>query len=308
MMWLWISLSILGGLILLFIIFTLIFGSQFFKATFSRRKNDERFAELENPEDKKTPSRLWFSTQKLEELELCSKDNLRLKSYLLDNHSNKLAIMLHGYRGRYYSLTARTKILYEHGYDVLMPNNRAHDTSEGKYFSMGPKEVDDVLRWIDLMIKRNPNYQIVLVGASMGAHITMMTASNKNLPSNVKCFIEDCGYASLKDELRYEAKYAVHLPFPKYFVFAGEIYARLFHHFNFKDDTKVLKNAKIPGLFIHGSKDDYVPYTNLKRNADAMNKDIYKEVKTFDALHNKSITYLEEYKSLMIDYVDKFIK
>lgn len=294
--------------LVLFLFFRL--GKIFYHVTFDRRKNDDTFAKDENPEDKKKPSRVWFSKQDVEEVEILSKDKLNLKGYILNNKSDKLAIILHGYRGRYYSSTTQAQILFEHGYDILLPNNRAHDTSEGKTFSMGPKEVDDVLRWIDFMLKRNPNYQIVLMGMSMGGHITMMTASNEKLPENVKCFIEDCGFASLKDQLFHQIKYRLKIHYPKLVIFAGNTYCSLFHRFSLRNDaSKTLKNCHIPGLFIHGDKDDYVPVENIDINYNALPERVYKEKVVFkNCAHNQANLQLDQYRKTVISFVDRFIK
>ena len=302
--------AVVALLLILFTIFAVRLGRIFYHVSFDRRKNDATFAEDENPEDKKKPSRVWFSNQKCEELEVVSKDGLKLKGYLLNNHSNKLAIVLHGYRGRYYSNTTQAKIFFEHGYDVLLPNNRAHDTSEGDQFSMGPKEVDDVLRWINLMVKRNPNYEIVLMGISMGGHITMMTVSNKNLPNNVKCFIEDCGYNHLREMMRFEVGVRQHMKAPKFITWCGETYCAIFHGFSFNDNaSKALKKCQIPGCFIHGDRDDYVPFENLEKNYNSLSDNLYKEKVVFKgAGHNQAMFQLDKYEETLINFVNRFIK
>lgn len=304
------SISIPLGLLLIFFILVVTIGRHFFHITFDRRNNDFTFAKDEKQQDKQIPSRLWFSKQHLEEITIKSFDGLWLKGYLLDNNSDKLAILVHGYRGRYYSSTTIAKILYEIGYSVLLINNRAHDTSEGKTFTMGSKERKDLLQWISLMISRNKDYKIVLFGSSMGAHIAMVTAANKEIPSNVKCLIEDCGYASLRKELRYQCYKVSKSKLSNVIVFFGEIYAILFHHFTFNSNTKkACKTMKIPTLFIHGDKDSFVPYENLKLNSDAMSKSIYKEVVTFEgADHSCSNRQEEKYSSTVVNFVNRYIK
>ena len=304
-----IVLIVLGSLLLILLVGFFFIGKTFFKVSFSRRKDDERFAELENPEDKKTPDRIWYFSNKLEELTITSFDNLKLKGYFIDNKSDKLVILVHGYRGRYYSCVSQAHIFSDLGYDVLAINNRAHDTSEGKYFSMGPNEKKDILMWIDFMVKRNPKYQICLLGTSMGGHIVMMTGSSPSIQDNVKCIIEDCGYASLKEILVLGAKNS-HILFPRFAASLGGIYARMFHHFSFRDDTKdAFKSLKLPILLIHGDLDKYVPYENLKINASNVPDEVYKEVVTFKGVdHNRSVTEYDKYKEVVSNFVSKFIK
>lgn len=45
----------------------------------------------------------------------------------------------------------------------------------------------------------------------MGAATVMMTSGEK-LPDNVKAFVEDCGYSSVKGELGYQLKEMFNLP------------------------------------------------------------------------------------------------
>ena len=304
-----IILIVIGSLLLIATIFAFFIGRTFYVVSFSRRKDDAHFAEHENPEDKKRPDRIWYFSNELEELEITSFDKLKLKGYFINNNSDKLAVLVHGYRGRHYSLTSQARIFFENGYDVLSINNRAHDSSEGKYFSMGPRERKDLLKWIDFMIKRNPNYQIALLGTSMGAHIVMMTGADETIPSNVKCIIEDCGYASLK-EMLFQGVKTTKVKFPKLALNLGEIYARIFHHVSFKDSTEdAFEHLKLPILLIHGGLDKYVPYENLARNASYVPSEIYKEVVTFEnADHNRSVFEYDRYKNLVINFTSKFIK
>lgn len=301
-----ISLSLTAVLLIIFGLF-LTFGIVTYNTVFKRRKGDEHFAENENPLDKKEPSRIWFSNQRTEELTIISKDKLTLKGYFLNNHSNKLAVILHGYHGRYYSSTTQAKIFFENGYDVLLPNNRAHDTSDGKYFSMGQKEIDDVLRWINLMINKNPNYEIVLMGVSMGAHISMMCADK--VPNNIKCIIEDCGYGNLKFVIKDQLRTKFNKPMTSIILLATEFVCRC-NGFSINDDVKVpLTNAKVPVLFIHGDKDTYVKYDNLSYCEQFVKDENKKEVVTFNnANHNESKKQLEKYQNTLLSFAGRYIK
>ena len=66
-------------------------------------------------------------------------------------------------------------------------------------------EKDDVKKWIQKLLKDNPKQEIVIFGVSMGGATTMMTSGLK-LPSQVKAFIEDCGYTNAKNEIEHEAQ------------------------------------------------------------------------------------------------------
>lgn len=301
------TLIVILSIILFVLALIYIVGGITFNLIFKRRKNDKHFSELESEEDKSVPDRIWFAKLNIIEYEVKSKDKLSLKGYFLNNNSDKLAIILHGYKGRYYSSVTQARIFYENGYDVFLPNNRAHDSSEGLYFSMGKKERDDFHRFINLMINKNPNYQIVIMGVSMGAHIALV--SSKQYPSNVKCLIEDCGYASLKDTLIEQTSSFMIKPLAKLLIALAEIFAITFCHFNFRSDVKKeLKNNKLPILLIHGDKDERVLYENMHIIASSLDKNVdYKEVTFKDAKHNEAHLEKDKYKEVITDFVNKII-
>lgn len=308
--WLVILLIVLVSLVGLFLVLFISNGIIFTNISFRRRKGDANFAKNEDPRAKKDIDRIWYFSQSINELEITSYDNLKLKGYFLNNNSNKLAILVHGYHGRYYSTVSQARIFYELGYDVLSINNRTHDTSEGKLISMGKKESLDLERWIETMLKQNPKYQIVLYGISMGAHIVMQTAAKNNVNEKVKCVIEDCGYNSLKKELIYVVKKSP-WPFPRYSVFMGELYSILIHHFSYSNDiSKVFKNLKLPILMFHGGKDETVPLENVYKINEAVPEGVYKEMHVFDdAKHTKCVaTHKEEYREIVTNFVNKFVK
>ena len=155
------------------------------------------------------------------------------------------------------------KIYHDLGYNVLMPDARGHGKSEGDYIGFGWDERKDYLQWINRIIKKDPQSEIVLHGVSMGAATVMMTSGEK-LPDNVKAFVEDCGYSSVKGELGYQLKEMFNLPaFPLIPVTSLVTKVRAGYFFGEADTIKQLKKNTRPMLFIHGDKDDFVPYFML---------------------------------------------
>ena len=308
--WLIITLTILGSLLLLFLIYFITNGIIFTNVSFRRRKGDKDFARTEDPRAKKDPDRIWYFSNQLEEIDMLSYDKLHLKGYFLNNNSSKLAILIHGYHGRYYSVVHQARIFFENGYDVLSINNRTHDTSEGKVFTMGKREKRDVASWIELMLKRNPNYQIVLYGISMGGHIAMLSASDKNVNEKVKCVIEDCGYYSLKDELLLVLKKGK-FPLPHLIINLADLYSRIFYRFSYTYTIgKAFKDLKLPILMFHGADDDYVPTKNIELNYNAVPEGVYKEKHIFEGCgHTRCVVNKkEEYRQIVDEFVNKFVK
>ena len=132
-------------------------------------------------------------------LEISSKDNLKLKAvyYPNENNSNITVICVHGYTSHAEREWAFPGLFYlSLGYNVLIPYQRAHGLSEGKYLSFGALEHLDVVNWANKINEINPNGKIIIHGLSMGGGITLDLSKIKI--ENVKCLIADAPSVSIK--------------------------------------------------------------------------------------------------------------
>ena len=192
---------------------------------------------------------------------------INLHSYEVKNkkESNIWVIAVHGYTDSPNFMVNSAKQFLNYGYNVLMPDLRAHGKSEGKYIGMGWLDKDDIQLWIDYLIATYGEIKIILYGISMGAATVMMT-SGENLPSNVRMVIEDCGYTSAWEEFTHELKYLFKMPaFPA--LYNANLVAILRAGYSLKkaSSIKQIKKSKIPILFIHGDKDNFVPFYMLDK-------------------------------------------
>lgn len=180
--------------------------------------------------------------------------------YEAENPSNIYAISCHGYTGMPSQNSIFTKRFSAMGFNVLLPYLRAHGKSEHKYCTMGLLESLDIIDWINWIINRNPDAKIILHGASMGA-ATVMMATGENLPENVVCCIEDCGFTTLWDEYTLQIKEMFNLP-PNIVLNLANIAAKVKLGIDLKDVSplKAVKSSRTPTLFIHGDKDSVVPF------------------------------------------------
>ena len=196
---------------------------------------------------------------------------IKLHSYEVINkkESKTWVIAVHGYTDSAYFMVNAAKQFLNYGYNVLMPDLRAHGKSEGKYIGMGWLDRLDLIKWIDYLIATYGDIKIILYGISMGA-ATVMMASGENLPSNVRMVIEDCGYTSVWDEFAHELKYLFHMPtFPA--LYNANVITRIRAGYSLRkaSSIKQIKKSKIPILFIHGDKDKFVPFYMLDKLYDA---------------------------------------
>jgi uncharacterized protein len=196
---------------------------------------------------------------------ITSFDNLKLHGYkiLNENSTNKWVITVHGYTCEGSDMNLYARKFYDMGYNVLIPDLRAHGNSEGSYIGMGWNDRLDIIEWINLIIKDYENTEIILHGVSMGA-ATVSMVSGENLPNNVKVIIADCGYTSVWKQFSHKLKGLYSLPdFPV--MHASSLVSKFRAGYNLRKASALnqVSKSKTPILFIHGDKDDFVPYSMM---------------------------------------------
>ncbi len=280
-------------------------GNYFYNLALNPNSSKSLVLEQDTKETSAIREENWISDQSNycdEEIE--SFDNLKLHGYKINNkNSNVWVITVHGYMGSGAKMAFYAENFYNMGYNVLVPDLRGHGKSEGNYIGMGWNDRKDILRWIDLILKENNNAEIILHGVSMGGATVMMT-SGEELPENIKCIIEDCGYSSVVDEFEDKLKNIFNLPKTPILQVA-DLLSRVRAGYWFSDASSVsqLKKAKVPILFIHGDKDDFVPYDMLDKVYNAA--DVEKEKLVVEGAEHAKSAYVNP--ELYWNTISKFI-
>lgn len=227
--------------------------------------------------------------------------------YSNEKPSNVYVISCHGYTGLPSQNSIFTMHFLEMGFNVLLPYLRGHGISEHDYCTMGWLERLDIIDWINYIIKDNHDAKIILHGASMGA-ATVMMATGENLPENVICCIEDCGYTSLWDQYSIQIKNFTSLPPEIILNFINPVFKIKFG-FDIKQASAVnqVKKSKTPTLFIHGDKDLTVPFSMLNtlyENAGCEKEKLVVENATHAA---SGYCYPEIYWNAVSRFINKYI-
>ena len=241
---------------------------------------------------------------------ITSSDNLKLHAYEVknENKTDKWAIVVHGYTSEGKLLSSKAKHLYNMGYNVLVPDLRSHGTSEGNYIGMGWHDRLDIIDWINYIVKNNPKSEIALHGTSMGS-ATVLMVSGENLPSNVKAIVADCGYTSVYDEFSYQLKQLFNLPAFPIMNFSDVVtHIRAGYCLNDASAINQLKKSTTPILYIHGDKDDFVPYYMMDELYNATNSE--KEKLTIEGGEhaNSDLVNPKLYWSTVNSFLEKYIE
>lgn len=283
--------------LIFFIIFAIVFSAGFGVGNYfvnyalspvsnsnERNIDDKDTIPIDDDTQKKLDSHRKIEIQKGKDFEkkthvmnIGASDDIILESkYIEVDNQHNWVILIHGYKSNNMNMMSYGAEYYERGYNVLLPDNRAHGKSEGDYIGMGWLDKDDIVCWINWIVKKDSKAKIIIHGVSMGGATTMMlSGENKD---HVVGYIEDCGYTSVWDIFASELHKRFSLPtFPVLDISSMVSQIKAGYSFKEASSLKQVKKCQKPMLFIHGGKDDFVPTEMVYQLYDAATciKDIY---------------------------------
>ncbi|MFP4478317.1 MAG: alpha/beta hydrolase [Candidatus Izemoplasmatales bacterium] len=263
---------ILGAIILLLIYFLISY--HFYKILFFKfRSKPAKIVDEEEPFFKDTYQ--WYEEIPKDDVYITSYDKLSLHGVYIpshDNKSSKLAIVIHGYKSKARDMAVIAKMYSDLGFKVLVIDQRAHGSSQGKFTSMGYYESYDLKKWLHYATRNyGAQINILLHGVSMGAATAIMVTKFKE-SKRVKALIIDSCFTNFKDSL----KLSVKNPFKRMFLPGVSFMSYLFLKFFLKDinPQKMIKKICIPTLFIYGTRDKII--------SKEMTESLFEKIRTED--------------------------
>ena len=229
-------------LILVFFTIMLIIGNYLYDFAINANTSKDKVFQKNQKENilgEEEINRSWIE-ENSEDTYIKTEDNLKLHSYEIKHlNSNLWTIIVHGYGGQGTDMGNYAQNFYQNGYNVLVVDLRGSGLSEGEYLGMGWIDRLDILEWINYLVEKDKNSQIILFGVSMGASTLKKIFNLKSFPLlNIASFVT-----------KIRAGY-----------FLSEA-----------SSMKQLQKSKIPILFIHGNRDDFVPSYMVKENYASKN-------------------------------------
>ena len=213
----------------------------------------------------------WLEAHDAQPVSVTSHDGLKLHGlWVPAENARGTMLLIHGYHSCVLSDFGPVLDFYHNvGMNLLLPDQRAHGKSEGRFTTFGVKESMDMKIWIEHHNTYLAPCPMVLSGLSMGAS-TMMYLADQQLPGNVKGIIADCGFTSPGEILGDVFTQVTKLPaWP--FLWATDLCARLFAGFRLNEKTTLttLANTRLPIVMVHGLEDTFVPWKMTQRGYDA---------------------------------------
>lgn len=180
-------------------------------------KRDPRFARFDDSwRHSDGAATSWF-LQTRQPMALRSYDGLMLHAWRLDPDTARplphcYAIVMHGYTGEPEE-TAPWALHYARlGFTVICPAQRAHESSEGRYVTMGALERRDLMQWVNRVVAHDPQARILLHGNSLGAATVLLAAGDRHIAPHVEAVVADSAYVDATRQLRRSLASALHLP------------------------------------------------------------------------------------------------
>lgn len=204
----------------------------------------------------------WLAEAKGQKIALESEDGYRLvaQEFYAKEDSHQWVLLLHGYTGWKEEMYPFAAWYVEQGIHVLAPDLRCQGESEGDFIGMGWTDHYDCNLWIQYILEKDENAQVVLHGQSMGASTALIMTGDENLSDHVKAVVSDCAYTDAYSMFADKITSWFGLPaFP--FVDSACLMLRLRGGYNLRNASAIRAVARsdTPTLFIHGEEDALIP-------------------------------------------------
>ncbi len=271
--------------------------------------NHSKFQPIVDTVDKKNIERnqKWLENCKRSDEYITSYDRVQLHGYRIWNHpeNHKWILIVHGFHQNYQDMMDYMYEADQRGYNVLAIDERSCGLSKGKYHTLGWCEHYDIVSWTAYLTELDPLCKIAYFGVSSGAS-SIMAASGEYLPSNVKCVVEDSGYANIKDELKYILKHMNELPtgvcIPGVNLFVKQLLHFSLYDVNIADQ---LSKSNLPMLFIHTKGDSLVPEEMMDTCYQLCKSE--KAYIKYDGYNHGGNHYDSNYFSDVFNFMDQYI-
>ena len=296
---------IFGLFVIYFLISLVIFISVTNKSIAKKlgQPDKEFLKALEQFEERTRSGVAWVNNQNKEDVFIRSKDNLKLHGIFIANKTNKkIMVLIHGYAScAERDVYPSAHEYYDMGYSLLIIDMRGCGRSEGKIYTFGYHEHEDVSLWVNYLHKKYKNSKIVLGGISMGATAALMVP---NINKHVDAIIADSAFVNAYKQISYCLSSFYHLP-GDFFMPMVNVYAKWFLHINFRwvDTVNSLEHVRVPILFIHGIDDEFVLIDNTIEN---YNKYKGKKDKLFVNYANHGLSYFYD-RGAYVNKIKKFL-
>jgi uncharacterized protein len=202
----------------------------------------------------------------LSNVEVTAKDGAVLRAWnIRPIHGNGDAVvLLHGQGDNRAGMLGPAGLLLRHGYEVLLPDARAHGSSGGQIGTYGVLEADDIERWFEWLQHSKSPHCIDGLGDSMGGAELLRSLDAEHrfcavVAESAFSSFREAAYDRLGQQFSTGSWLGRTLLRPAFMV--GMTYARFRYGIDFRraDPASAVAGSRVPVLLIHGLADTNLP-------------------------------------------------
>lgn len=213
-----------------------------------------------NKSSEQSEVKKWLGKVKREKITLETDDQkiLVARKIVTKSEGDKWVVILHGYNGSMEDIYDIAMHYADEGYNILMPDLRAHGESEGSFIGMGWLDRLDVINWIDVILEENVSAEVVIHGIDIGAEAALML-SGEPVKDSVKAIVAEGAYTSAWDAVRpeFEIRHEKLPVFPFMYMMNPVMKVWAGYSLTEADAVEQVRKSRIPILLIRGQNDTY---------------------------------------------------
>lgn len=221
----------------------------------------------------KRTAQVLLSNGEIQEIQILSRDGLKLAAWFLATDSARAIILAHGlsscraceFGGRFVEFAAHLRAA---GFNVLMIDLRAHGESEGEHVTFGLQEKGDILGALNWLHSRGFQ-EIGALGVSLGAASIVAAAIDPHGGQDLHALVLDSCFNTLPD-LLYK-NFAEETRYPAFLLPGGFVMARLLLKVNLASVQPVrdLPGIRAPLMLVYGGRDRYLSPSMIRQMTGA---------------------------------------
>lgn len=185
-------------------------------------------------------------------VEVRTPDQLTLRAWLFPAHSehSDTVMILHGQGNNRGGMVGLVPFLLDAGFNVLLPDSRAHGESDGVLSTYGWREAEDVALWTTWAHSSMQSHCVYGLGESMGAAIVLQSLAKH---ADFCAVVAESPFSTFREI----AKDTVGQPLAVGVVPLGMLYAAERYGVDLEtvSPTAAVRDSKVPVMLIHGALD-----------------------------------------------------
>ena len=225
----------------------------------------------------------------LRDVSITTPDGIALRAWSIHPHRSNgdAVILLHGLADNRFGMTGYAQRFLAHGFTVLLPDARAHGTSEGALATYGLLERNDIHVWFNFLTAQDHPRCIFGLGESMGAAELLQSLT---VEPRFCAVAAESSFSSFREIAYDRMGQPFHLgPWFGRTIFRPVVeFAFLYVRWKYRLDMQKVSPedavavTSVPVLLIHGQIDSNIPVSHSRRIESRNSRVILWEVPNAD--------------------------